>query len=166
MFEIGDFLMYGKTGVCQLKGISKEAVLDKKEAAYYVLQPVFKNCSAVLKVPVGNEKVNIRPVASRDQILAYLEEISSTEPVWNDNDRSRFAEYNESLCSGSCLEWLDLIRQVYLKKKQGIGTNKKVSPRDIGISKEAKRLLHEELAVSLDIPLEDVEKYLKQKLSQ
>jgi RNA polymerase-interacting CarD/CdnL/TRCF family regulator len=103
MFEIGDFLMYGKTGVCQLKGISKEAVLDKKEVAYYVLQPVFKNCSAVLKVPVGNEKVNIRPVASKDQMLAYMEEIASSEPVWNDNDRSRFAEYNESLSSGSVL---------------------------------------------------------------
>ena len=84
MFEIGDFLMYGKTGVCQLKGISKEAVLDKKEAAYYVLQPVFKNCSAVLKVPVGNEKVNIRPVASKAQILAYLEEkVFAPDPAWN-----------------------------------------------------------------------------------
>lgn len=165
MFEIGDFLMYGKTGVCQLRGISKEALLDKKEVWYYVLQPVFKNSSAVIKMPVDNKRINIRRVASREQILAFMEQIAASEPIWNNNDRSRFEEYDENLCSGSCLEWMDMIRQIYLKKKESKTSDKKISPRDIGVSKEAKRLLHEELSISLEIPLEDVEKTIVSKLA-
>ena len=49
VFEVGDSVMYGNTGVCKILDIRKERFLDQ-EALYYILQPINDAVQAFLSL--------------------------------------------------------------------------------------------------------------------
>ena len=64
MFKIGEYVVYGNTGVCKVEDITTMDMVGT-EKEYYVLVPVYnKNGRAFL--PVDNTKVVIRPVLTKD----------------------------------------------------------------------------------------------------
>ena len=82
MFSINDYVMYGKTGVCQVTGIESGRLIGKEEMEYYVLQPTYKNKTAIIKTPVHNERVHIRPVATKEEIFSVIGQVTDTESEW------------------------------------------------------------------------------------
>jgi len=158
MYNINDYIMYGKTGVCQVTGIEKGKLTGDVEREYYVLKPL--NSDTIIKTPINNDKINMRQVVSKADVLAFIDSMAEGDPVWIKDDRSRFKEFESKLNAGSCLEWMEIIRSIYLKERDRRSDRKSISPRDRDISKEAKRLLYEEFSLSLGIPQEDVENFI------
>lgn len=65
MFKIGDYIMYSLTGVCKVTDIIKEKYFDSDEKDYYVLEPVYATTKTVIKIPVDNKKVFMRPIITK-----------------------------------------------------------------------------------------------------
>ena len=61
MFQPGDLIIYGRTGVCRVERIE---VQDDRQ--YYCLQALYQTC--MIHAPV-NGKVLMRPVLSREGIF-------------------------------------------------------------------------------------------------
>lgn len=164
MFQIGDYIMYGKTGVCQVLGIDKGVLFDGVKLDYYVMQPVYKNNSSIIKAPVESSKIRMRNLISRQEIDSYIDAMPEMESAWITDDKARFQRFNTILSTGNCGDWIDLIRAVYFKKRDRKTGDKSISPRDLEISKEAKRLLHEEFSIPLAITPEEVEQFISSKV--
>ncbi|AHM56057.1 transcriptional regulator, CarD family [Peptoclostridium acidaminophilum DSM 3953] len=163
MFHINDYIMYGKTGVCQVTGIEKGKLIGNAEIEYYVLKPL--SCDTTIKIPVNTTKVNMRPVVSKMEVLDFIDSMAEEDTVWIKDDRSRFKEFESKLNEGSCLEWMEIIKSIYIKERDKQSGRKSISPRDRDISKEAKRLLFEEFSLSLGIPKDDVESFIINRVS-
>ena len=82
MFEIGEYIIYGNTGVCKVGEVTKmKAPGTKDDKLYYSLEPVYdKGCR--LFTPVDNEKVKMRPVLTREEADALIEHIQEIDTLW------------------------------------------------------------------------------------
>lgn len=66
MYQTGDLLIYGSTGVCRVLSIDRrQDYVDgiKQDKLYYRLKPLHQG--GVIYTPVDNSKVVMRPVISR-----------------------------------------------------------------------------------------------------
>ena len=63
MFQPGELVVYGTTGVCRVEEITTPDMRGAdRNKAYYLLKPLQQD--GVIYTPVDNEKVSIRPVIS------------------------------------------------------------------------------------------------------
>ena len=66
MFQAGDLLVYGTTGVCRVLSIDRRQERvgsTRQERLYYQLKPIYQG--GLIYTPVDNDKVSMRPIISR-----------------------------------------------------------------------------------------------------
>ena len=165
MFQINDYVVYGKTGVCQIDAIKKHKFIGDAEAEYNIMHPVEDERVTVM-TPVANPKVFMRSLTTREKIDRLIKNMPTFACGWITDDRQRRVAFKTALHSGICEEWIKMIRGAYLKKGEGTGRDKRLHPADEEIVKSAERLLYEEFSVSLQIPLGEVEPYILSHLPQ
>lgn len=64
----------------------------------------------------------------------------------------------------SCEELVRLIKSVYVKNRRLIKSGKKVGKTDLEYRKKAENLLYDELSVSLEVPFEQVKRYVENQV--
>ena len=68
MFQAGDLLVYGITGVCRVLSIDRRQERvgsTRQERLYYQLKPIYQG--GLIYTPVDNDKVSMRPIISRQE---------------------------------------------------------------------------------------------------
>ncbi|HBN86196.1 MAG TPA: CarD family transcriptional regulator, partial [Clostridiales bacterium] len=76
MYQVGDLIIYGNTGVCKVMEITTRALDGKhKEQLFYVLEPLYQNCT--ISAPVNSTKVFMRPVISKKEAERLIDNIPS-----------------------------------------------------------------------------------------
>ena len=91
MRNIGDKVVYGASGVMEIVDIRDETVLGESRK-YYVLKELLSGSSSMTYVPVDNEELvsTMRPLLSRDEIIAIIREVKAAPPKeWIDDNRLR-----------------------------------------------------------------------------
>jgi len=164
MFKVNDYVMYASTGVCQVIDITKEKYINGDEIECYVLQTVF-NDKMTIKTPVNNRKVLMRRVMTKEAALSMLASIPEMETVWINDDRQRGANYKAALKTGKCEDCMQIIKDIYLKKKENSSGGKKIKKSDEEIMKAAEKQLFEEVAIALDISPNEVAPYILEYIS-
>ena len=74
MFQPGELLVYGSTGVCQVLSIDQRQDYVngvKQSRLYYQLKPLYQG--GVIYTPVDNDKVVMRPVISREDAETLID---------------------------------------------------------------------------------------------
>ncbi len=163
MFKINDYIMYGLTGVCKVTDIVKIKNRDRDEKDYYVLNSVYCN-DTIIKIPVDNQKVMMRPLISKEEVMSLIRDIPNREITWINDERERNSEFKSLLKSGDCNKWVTLVRSIYLKGKERKAEGKKLNQADENIMKAAEKLLNEEIGKALGILPEEVPKYIESTL--
>lgn len=165
MFEKGQFIIYGTTGVCEIMDIT---TLDidglSKERLYYVLRPHYQKDGKIF-TPVENRKILMRPVLSEEEAEELIDEIPEIEEFWTNDDKLREAKYKEAVKSCDCREWIRIIKTLYLRKEERLAEGKKVTIVDERYLKIAEDYLYGELAISLNMPKEDMVEYISGRIS-
>lgn len=164
MFKIGDYVIYGNTGVCRIEDIT---IMDVSgtEREYYVLVPVYnKNGRAFL--PVDNTKVILRPVITKDQALELIDEIPDIEEIWIASDKGREEKYKELAKQCDCKSWIAIIKTIYLRKQERIAQGKKVTTTDERYFRLAEDSLYSELGFAMDMDKGDVENFIKTRIDK
>ena len=166
MYHVGDRVVYGTMGVCQVAGISPRSLPgSREEKLYYTLKPLYQDC--VIHAPVDTQ-VFIRPAMDRDQAEALIDSIPSHHPeAFHSRLPSQVSEhYAAALRSHDCARLVDLTMSIYAKKQEALAHRRKVSAVDQRYMKQGEDLLFGELAAALEIPREEVPGYIAARVEK
>ena len=160
MFEIGDYVVCGNKGVCVVENI---AALDisgvDKERQYYILKPKYQSGSTVY-VPVDSPRDSMRHVLEKEEAQRLIAAIPEIPLLSITNEKLSEQTYRECLRTGSCEEWVRILKTICLRKEKRLKAGRKVTAVDAKYFRMAEDSLYGELAVALDMNRKELEEYI------
>lgn len=165
MFEIGDYLIYRRQGVCKLESIETPKSLQHTGKQYYKLRPAFSDNRETIYIPV-DAGVHMRPVVSDEEAMRYLELAEELQPevFWSSHTALLTQHYQELLSTYEIKDYLTLIKEVCLKEREALKKGRKLGQVDTRFLTTAGKLVCEEFAVALNTSPEQVRERLEQAM--
>ena len=166
MFQPGDLVVYGTTGVCRVESITRPNLTGAdRDKQYYLLKPMQQD--GVIYTPVENQKVPIRPVISAKEAEALIDLIPTmqAEACRAPTLQALAQHYQTVVRSNDCRDLIELMMSIYTKQKQAEAQKRRLGMVDERYMKQAERLLYGEFAVALELPVEEVQPYIAQRVS-
>lgn len=150
MYEVGEVVLYGANGVCEITEITTKKI-GKVFVEYYVLKPVCSE-SSTLFVPTHNEQLvsKMRDVLSSDEIKSILSQKTDNE-IWIDNKSERCEKFKEIIAGGDCKKLVELIRRMHFHSKLQLKKGRRLHMSDERFLKEAEKMVCDEVSVVLHI---------------
>lgn len=164
MFEVGDFVVYGTNGVCEVTSVGPVSLPGQNtEKLYYKLVPCYIRDTSIL-TPVDNKSVAMRPVMTKDEAEKLIDRMGDIQELEITETRKRDQEYKEALQTADADVLVGLIKTISDRISERIATGKKVTSSDTRYINQAEGILYGEIAVSLGIRRDQVPEYLEGKL--
>lgn len=151
MFKVGDMIVYGNTGVCTVEKIGKpelSGASDDKD--YYTLLPYYSKNSRIF-TPCDNDKVVMRPIISKKEAEALLEQIPEIGVLSIQDEKRREECYKETMKTCNCREFVSILKTIYYRKQTRLAEGKKVTASDERYFNMAEEKLFGELAIALGV---------------
>ena len=151
MYETGQLVVYGTTGVCRVEGTGTPD-LKGVTKLYYLLRPLYQD--GVIYAPVDSEKVPIRPVISREEAERLVALIPSlhVQACYGRTLQQLAQHYQSIVQTSDCRELMELTMSIYAKRQKA--------------EQQAERLLHGELSAALGIPYDQVPDFIASRVSK
>lgn len=166
MFEKGEYIVYGTSGVCKVEDITTMNLEGiSKEKLFYMLSPLSQIGGRIF-TPVDNQKTLMRPILSREEAKDLIKDIPQIEGLWIANDKQREATYRECMRGCDCRGWIKIIKTLYLRKMERTAQGKKVTATDEKYLKLAEEHLYSELSIPLEISKERMEAYITEQIEK
>ncbi|MCD7826839.1 MAG: CarD family transcriptional regulator [Clostridiaceae bacterium] len=166
MFQLGERVIYGTTGVCEIQNIGTVNIPGiSKDRMYYTLLPIGKGEEKIY-TPVDNQKVVMRRILTKEETQALIDGIVDVDTIAASDDRELEAFYKNALIKCDCTEWVRIIKTIYLHKKIRSKAGKKVTALDERYLKIAKDNLYTELALVLEKDTQEMEAYITKRISK
>ena len=164
MFETGEYVVYGRTGICQVTGVTTMRVDGSSgEKLYYVLRPGGETDGKIF-TPVEGGKQVLRGIITREEAERLIDEIPSIETLSIENEKFREDSYKKCISTCECRDLLRIIKTIYLRKRARKEAGRKETAVDARYFRIAEDHLYGELAVALDMSRENVESYINTSL--
>lgn len=161
MFNKGDRIFYGQTGVCIVEDVSEKVLTKNHKRLYYTLRPLYQQ-NNLIYAPVESDNVFMREIVSETEVKKLIQKVPELyEKVLNGEEK---ADYQYYIDSHSCEELLELAVMIYSKKQAAKRMKKKTGFIDEKYLKRAEELLFGELAAVLDIAPAEVPEILFAKI--
>ncbi len=158
MFQTGDLIIYGSTGVCEVTGV-QPSDFPGENRLYYTLSPRYS--SGTIYTPVDSP-VFMRRVITREQAESLIGQFPHVKETASPASHRQLAElYEASLKTYDCTELLRVIKTAYLKTRRSIQSGRKPGQTDRHYLKRAETQLFGELAAVLDIRPDEVRGYIE-----
>lgn len=167
MYQVGDLILYGSTGVCKVADITTQELAGKdKKQLFYVLEPLYQNCT--IFTPVITTKIFMRPIISKDEAERLIDMIPTIRvEAYHNRDLNQLAEhYKASLSTHDCSDLIELSMSIYAKKQFAEQQKRKFGVVDEKFMKRAEDLLFGELAAALNIPKDQVPEYIAERVEE
>lgn len=163
MFEVGDYIVYGNSGVCvvdeithvEMKGIDSQKL-------YYRLMPVDSRGSKIF-TPVDNTKVIMRKMLTKSEAEELIDSVPDLEPVKVPDDKQREEIYKEVVRSCNPLEWFRIIRTLYNRKQERLAQGRKATSMDERYYKQVENCLYGELAIAMECDKNKIEELIRSR---
>ena len=164
MFKVGDYVVYGNTGVCKIEDIGPLSI-GSSDKEYYTLVPVYGRNSK-LYTAVDSDKVVIRPIMTKQESDALINEMEEIDALRIGDEKRREEIYKETMRTCDCKEWVRIIKTLYSRKMDRLSRGKKVTSSDGRYLQMAEEKLFGELAFSLQMPKEKVGEFIGEKIGK
>jgi len=166
-YTVGDAVVYGGSGVCEIDDIRDISFYHERPKKYYVLKPMFVKQSSTVYVPFDNEKLTakIQPVISKDEAIELIECIGNDDSVWIDDRNQRKDHFNDLLSNGTRKQIIDLISMITRHRDTLAEEGKVLNMQDEKILAEAERRMNAEFAVALDMRPDEVIDYITDRMN-
>ncbi len=164
MFSIGDKIVYGSEGVFTVTEFTSSPVDKNDTRQFYVLKPVHGPIGNVIITPIGNDKVKMRAVMSREDAISFIDSMRDIPTLTVEREKNRREVYRLALAEGTCEVFVKIIKTVMLRRVELAKLKKRVSESDNDYEKKAKFCLFGELSVSLDIPMDKIEGFIEERV--
>ncbi|MDE6254212.1 MAG: CarD family transcriptional regulator [Lachnospiraceae bacterium] len=166
MFQVGEKIVYGNNGVCQVEDVTRLQMdgVDNQRL-YYILVPLDKKRGRIY-TPTDNEKIKMRRVLTKKEAEHLVDEIECISQLdIAANDKMREEKYKEILRTCDCHECIRLIKTIYIRKQNLISMGKKLPNTDEKYLRQAEDSLYSELSVALDIDKNGMVKYIEERVN-
>lgn len=164
MFKVGDKVVYGVQGVCQVADISTLKMDGiPKDRVYYTLRIIGKG-EGNIYVPKDNVRMIMRHILTPKEANDLIEDIPNIDPLPDVNDKEREMIYRDCIKSCDCRQLIRIIKSLYLRGRQRVESGKKVSSLDDRYLKQAEENLYSELSIPLEIPREEMGDYMADRM--
>lgn len=164
MYKVGEFVIYGSEGVCEIEDISELTISEfSKKNNYYTLKPVHDN--GKMFVPIDTN-VFMRPIITYEEIQTVIKQIPLIERIDCSAMNYRVLQdyYKTLIRSHDCIDLFKLIINIDDKRTSLMQNRKKLNQIDEKFMKMATNLIEDEFSIVLGIPREKVEDYIKSKI--
>ena len=168
MFSVGEYLVYGQSGVVQLVDIREEQVFGERKK-YFVLRPFDAHEDALTLVPMDNGSLTkrMRRVMTESEARDVIKKAHLLPEIpWNEDARARGIQFRKIIDSAPPPQVLRLvmtIKEKLLSEREG---GKKCYLADEVLMKKAEKSLYSELSLALGITYDQVEKYIEENIPQ
>ena len=164
MFKVGEYVVYGTNGVCKVESIGT-LNMGMGDREYYTLAPVYEKKSKLF-TPVDNQKIIIRPVLTKQETDELIDQIENIDLLCVEDEKKREETYKEAMRTCDSKQWVKIIKTLYLRKQDRLSQGKKATSSDEKYLHMAEQNLYGELAFSLNIPKEDVEHFITERIQE
>lgn len=164
-FEVGQKIVYGNDGICIIEGFEKRSFNETDAIEYFKLVPVDSKTSAYF-VP-NNEMADkkMRELMTKEEVLALIDEMPDIKQDWLDNKNERRVMFNSILKSDDYRQLIGMIKSICLNKEEKESIGKTLTASDDKAMKKAEEIMYKEFATVLEIPYEDVQQYVNDRIS-
>ena len=164
MYQVGQKVIYGIHGVCQIVAVEVKRI-DRENKEYYCLEPADQP-GAVFYVPTGNQAAvaKMRPIISRAEFEALIAQQKNTDWTWIEDENQRKLYYRELITRNDRGALISTVGALYRHKRQQLENGRKFHICDENFLKDATRLLSAEFSLVLGIFQSEVAAYMKEQL--
>ncbi len=164
MFKIGDYVVYGSTGICRIEDITHLDIgVGNSDKLYYVLVPGDGRGGRSF-LPVDNTKVVLRAVISREEALELIDKIPQIERIGVGNDKQREEKYKELARQCDCESWVTIIKTIYVRRQERIAQGKKITATDDKYCRIAEDSLYSELGFAMGKNKDEMEVFIRERI--
>lgn len=151
--------------VCKIVDIVEEDNPYIGRKSYYVIQPVYSDKNTIIKIPTDSKKIFMRHLLSKDEVMSIIESIPNLEITKIENDKERSVYYKSVIKNSLCEELTEIIKGISINEQEKLSIGKKLSKTEEDFKKAAEKLIDEEFATVLDIPVQDVQSFILNHIS-
>ena len=144
MYQIGELVQYGTSGVCKVEEIVRSVPWLQEGTVCYLLIPLGKKEEKIY-TPVDNDKIVMRRILSSEEVKELMGKVSEIEGPVILNEKQCETIYREELYSIDCYRWLGLLKTLYARRAARTAIGKKVTATDERYLKNVEERLKEEL---------------------
>lgn len=160
MFDIGEYVVYGNKGVCEVKKIGPVDIPGmSSDRKYYTLSQVYTKGSTIY-VPVDKEDSGLRYVLTKEEVNELIDEIPSMKPVWIQNDKEREQLFTENIRKADTKRLVEMMIALYERRERRIADGKKATSTDERYFHAAEDILFGEIGVVLGVNKNEVKDIL------
>lgn len=126
MFQIGEYVVHGNDGICEVKDITQlELPGGSSKRQYYLLDSAKGKERAGIYSPVESSKVQTRKVITKQEADTLIREIPAIQAAWVENEKLRENVYKEAIKSCDLRELVKIIKNMYLRRQERLQAAKK-----------------------------------------
>lgn len=144
MFQVGDAVSYGTSGVCTIAE-KKPMKLAGQQCECYILKPVYDSTMKIC-------------VPCNSQVLLDL--LREPAPEHEPDPEVRKERYRRTLQSGDRHALLRMIRDIYTERRHRHAMGKQLSSYEDSALREAQNILHSEFAYTMGIAPDEVPDFI------
>ncbi len=163
MYQVGDYIVYGTSGVCQVTAIGTQSARTGTQRTYYTLRPLYS--SETIYAPVDS-RVAMRPVLTKSEADALILQFPSIcgDPICGGNTQLLVHNYQSAFQSNQCADLVRLLKAIHAKDAAARQQGRRPGKVEEHYRKRAEELLYGELSISLGLPPEEVPQYIRRRL--
>ncbi|WP_029230824.1 CarD family transcriptional regulator [Butyrivibrio sp. VCB2006] len=166
MLNIGECVIYGSHGLCQVREILVPSFLERgKEKQYYMMISAV-DAGSVLYVPVEGAEDKIREVISADYAEDLIDDIEEVEEVELPEGKKAEPVVLEIVKRNVAEEMMGLVKSLRRIKATREAEGKKFATLNERYLNMAEKLLYTELAYSLETEKDIVKRRVIEMLSE
>lgn len=165
MYQSGTYVIYGIQGVCRVVGTEVQRV-NRKRTEFLVLEPLAKTESRFY-LPLQNAAAmeKLKPVMSRDELENLLVSPDIRQGNWISEENRRKQYYRELVTGYDRMALLQMLSSLYRYKDEQLALGRKFHQCDDNFMRDAERLLSVEVALIMELTVEEARYYLKERIA-
>ncbi len=166
MYQVGDQVVYGIHGVCNVVD-QEERMVDRKRLTYLALEPVGQDGSRYL-VPTHNATAmaKLRHMLTKEELEVMMDSEEVLADGWIRDENLRKQTYRELIGSGDRQRLLQMVRTLYRHRKAQAEAGKKCHLCDENFLRDAEKLLVGEFSIVLGLDPQQAKQYIQSKLKE
>ena len=162
MYQVGQQVVYGIHGVCEILDVEIKTV-DRKKISYFVLTPVDQP-GARFYVPAENPVAlaKLSKLLTLQEMEALLASVDNSKNAWIADENRRKLRHRELLSSGDRKAILEMVCALHIHRNEQLQKGKKFHLCDENFLHDAEKLLCSEVSLVMGKTSEEAMDYLYQ----
>ena len=158
MYKIGDTVVYGTEGICEVTDITVMSFGGEK-SEYYILTPISKRQNTIY-APTVSEKIKkrMRSILTAKEARKLIDSLPVEPMDWVENNHERQDVFKNVLLCGSPEEVFSMLASLYQKQDEQEKIGKKLHASEERFMRDGERMLFNELAYALGTDVNEVVK--------